>query len=282
MITLKDLFFRYKGGAVMALKNINLTIKDGEFVGIIGESGAGKSTLTYVLNGVVPHHYDGDFYGAATVDGADTVESTPAAMAKVVGSVFQDIDAQMVASMVEDEMLFALENFGFAHDEIKQRVDEALGLIGISDLRYRSINTLSGGQKQKVAIAAILALKPKVLVLDEPTGELDPASSRQVFSVLKELNRALGITVVVVEQKIMLLGEFADRLIVMSKGSVHYDGSVREVMKHSRELEAIGVHCPRVVSLSNELTARGIYAGEIAVNVGEACRMVRGMLHDRV
>ena len=180
MIALKDFSFRYASGKANALQNLNLTIDDGDFVGIIGNSGAGKTTFTYAINGIVPHHYRGDFYGAVTVNGLDTVDSKPEQLAVHVGSVFQDVDAQMVASIVEDEILFGLENFGIPHDQIEGRLSEALAQIGISDLRERELDSLSGGQKQKVAVAAILALRPAIIVLDEPTGELDPQSSDQI------------------------------------------------------------------------------------------------------
>ena len=144
-------------------------------MGVIGPSGAGKSTLAAVMSGAIPHHYRGQLFGAALVDGRDTCEVTLTDISRIVGSVNQDIDAQMVASVVEDELLFGLENFGVPHEEIPARVAEALETAGIADLREREIATLSGGQKQKVAIAAILALAPRVLVLDEPTAALDPS-----------------------------------------------------------------------------------------------------------
>ena len=199
MIELKDFSFRYASGKRNALQNLNLTIEDGDFVGIIGNSGAGKSTLTYAINGIVPHHYRGDFYGSVMVNGLDTVDHSPEEIATHVGSVFQDVDAQMVTSMVEDELLFGLENFSVPREEIESRVTEALEQTGIPELRYRDLDTLSGGQKQKVAVAAILALRPRIIVLDEPTGELDPQSSEQIYSLLAQLNRQSGTTIIAVE-----------------------------------------------------------------------------------
>ena len=159
MISIRGLRFQYKGAKRLALDTINLDIADGDFVGIIGTSGAGKSTLTYALNGIVPHHFTGDFYGQVLVDGMDSVDSSPEQLSAKIGSVFQDIDAQMVASLVEDEMAFGLENFGVPRAEIGGRIDEALAMVGIGPLRYRMIRSLSGGEKQKVAIAAIVALR---------------------------------------------------------------------------------------------------------------------------
>ena len=159
----------------------------------------------------------------------------------------------MVSANVEDELLYGLENFGVDHEHIMPRVFEALEAVGISDLLHRDIATLSGGQKQKVAIAAILALQPRVLVLDEPTAALDPLSSRQVFDTLRLLNQTQGITVVVVEQKVALLAEYCQRMLVLSEGAVALDGSPAEVLTHPQELKAIGVDSPRVTRVSNKL-----------------------------
>jgi energy-coupling factor transport system ATP-binding protein len=136
MIEIRNLSFRYAGGKENALSGVDLSVADGEFLGIIGSSGAGKSTLTYAINGVVPHHFDGDYYGAITVNGLDTVETAADVLSRQVGSVFQDIDGQMVAQVVEDEILFGLENFGIKRDEIEGRLEEALSAAGVGDLRY--------------------------------------------------------------------------------------------------------------------------------------------------
>ena len=275
MIRFEDFSFQYARGTQPALKNLNLTIEDGDFVGIIGNSGAGKSTLTYAVNGVVPHFYPGDFYGSVIVEGEDTVESQPENLAKVVGSVFQDVDAQMVASVVEDELMFGLENFKVPHDQIEERIASALAQTGITDLRRRQIDSLSGGQKQKVAVAAILALRPRIIVLDEPTGELDPQSSEQIFKVLKELNETYGTTIVVVEQKVVLLCRYVQKLMLLEKGEVVQYGPLREVLRHSDEMEKIGMHVPRIVSLYKELKNRNLYSGEAPIRMEEAEEMAR-------
>ena len=278
MIEFKNLKFKYAGAKKLVLDDINLTIEDGDFIGVIGPSGAGKSTLTYAINGTVPHHFKGDFYGAVVVNGMDTVENKPDKIASEVGCVFQDIDAQMTATIVEDEILFGLENFGCPADEIEERISEALSALHIENLRTRSIGTLSGGQKQKTAIAAMIALRPKILVLDEPTGELDPQSSLEIFRLLKDLNRKYGMTIIVVEQKIMLQCEFADKLLVVEDGKVvHYD-KVSEVLKHSEDLENMGINCPRIVTLSRMMHEDGMYDGEYPADLDSAEKMVRSVL----
>lgn len=274
MIEIRDFSFKYRESVAPTVHDINLVIPTGSFVGITGAAGSGKSTLTYALNGVIPHCYPGEFFGSVIIDGRDTVETSLTDISRLVGSVCQDIDSQMVASVVEDEVLYGLENFGVAHDEIPGRMQEALEEMGIADLVDCPIDSLSGGQKQKVAIASIIALRPKVLVLDEPTAELDPASSVAVFELLKRYAAVHGITVVVVEQKIALLSDYADMLVIMDGGRLRYVGAPADVLAHSDDLQHIGVNCPRSTALSNILRERGLYDGPVCRNVAEACDMV--------
>ena len=278
MIEISKMGFQYSGSDRMALRDINLTIQDGEFVGLIGVSGAGKTSLTHTLTGMIPHHYKGDFYGSVRVNGMDTVECRGEDLYRIVGSVFQDIDSQMVASVVEDEILYGLENFGFSREEISERLENVLDTLGIRDLRYRALSSLSGGQKQKVAIAAIVALRPQIIVLDEPTGELDPESSLQIFRLLRQLNKEFGITVLIVEQKIMLLCEYVDRMIVMNEGAIVFDGPARDVVRHTQTFEDIGINVPRVVTLCGQLQKKGLYNGQVPLNVEEGEKMVREVL----
>ena len=271
MIELKDFTFRYRESDAPTVSGINLTIPDGSFVGITGSAGSGKSTLTYAMNGIIPHCYPGDFYGSVEIDGHDTCDTSLTDLSRMIGSVCQDVDSQIVNSIVEDEVLYGLENFGFPHDQMEARVVQALDDMGIADLRDRMIESLSGGQKQKVAIASILALQPKVLVLDEPTAELDPASSLSVFKLLERYAREHGTTVIVVEQKIALLSEFADMLVIVDKGAIRFADSPANVLAHSEELLEIGVNCPRSTTLMNRLASSGLYAGSVCRNVEEAC-----------
>ena len=282
IIELNDVSFSYAPGAPRALSHVTLDIPTGSFTGIIGPSGAGKSTLANVLCGAIPHHFTGELFGATYVDGQDTCEITLTDIARIIGHVNQDIDAQMVASVVEDELLFGLENFGVPHQHIEKFITAALDAVGIADLRDREIATLSGGQKQKVAIAAILALAPRVLVMDEPTAALDPVSSRMVFEVLRDLNRDEGITVVVIEQKVALLSEFCDRIVVMDGGRTVLSGTPHEVFGHAEELREIGVDSPRTARISNSLAAAGLCPAEPpALSVDEAAELVEGILREQ-
>lgn len=278
IIRIDHVSFSYGEASARALDDVTLSVSPGDFLGIIGPSGAGKTTLASAMSGAIPHHYTGPLFGSVLVDGKDTCAVTLTDISQVVGSVLQDIDTQMVASVVEDEMLFGLENFGVPHSQIEERVIDALETVGIADLRERDIATLSGGQKQKVAIAAILALRPRVLVLDEPTAALDPASSRMVFETLRSINRELGVTVVIIEQKVALLSEYASRIAVMQGGRIALEGTPSEVFSHSAELRSIGVDSPRVTRISNSLAARGlIEAGEPCLNVREASLLIQNL-----
>ncbi|MCR5262346.1 MAG: ATP-binding cassette domain-containing protein [Clostridiales bacterium] len=278
MIEINGLTFQYEGSSSPALRDITLSVPDGSFTGVIGHAGAGKSTLAGAISGVIPHSYKGDFYGSVKVDGLDTVDSRLTDISKLVGTVFQDVESQIISSVVEDELLYGLENFGVPREEIEERISFALGEVGITQLRQRTISSLSGGQRQKVAIASLIALRPKILVLDEPTGELDPGSSRQIFTLLKKLSSEYGMTVIVVEQKIMLLCEFAERLIVMNEGRIAFDGGVREVLRNIEKLEEIGVNCPRVALLSKLLSDKTGRPLPPAVSIDEAETMIRGII----
>ncbi len=285
MIRFQDFSFRYQSGqteepAEFALQNINMEIREGEFVGITGTSGAGKSTLTYSISGLIPHHFNGDFYGSVEVNGMDTVEVHPEQLAQFVGEVFQDIDSQMVSSIVEDEILFGMENFQVPRDEIARRLEEVLNMLGIASLRRRQISSLSGGQKQKVAIASILALQPDIILLDEPTGELDPESTIMIYEILRRLNREFHKTVIVVEQKIMVLCAYVSRLIVLEKGQVMFDGPARRITGEIELFKSLGINVPRVVELGHMLKKAGMYAGEIPTELDGAEKMVREVCAD--
>ncbi len=295
LLELKDVSFKYVNrnkddsldsskaqDSTFALKDVSLSIESGEFVGIIGPSGSGKTTLASLFSGAIPHHYSGELLGSVKIAGQDTKNLALTNIACLIGSVIQDIDAQMVAANVEDEILFGLENFGVAHSEIPSRIDEALQIVGISDLRNRDLDTLSGGQKQKVAIAAILALKPKVMVLDEPTCALDPVSSKMIFSILKDLNKNFGITVVVIEQKVALLSEYCKRLVVLSNGTLSLDLPVSQALKNMDLLYSIGINYPRTTHLVNDLQSKNVCSkSDLPVSVEDTVNTIVNTINSR-
>lgn len=274
MINIEHLSFRYEADTSNALDDVSLTVERGGFLGIIGESGAGKTTLGHCINGIVPHHFKGDYYGHVSIAGQDTFQMELTDISRIVGTVSQDVDSSMVAAEVEDELLYGLENFSIPKEEIDDRISTTLERVGIADLRERRIATLSGGQKQKVALAAILALRPDVILLDEPTAELDPVSSRQMFELLRELNKT-GITIVIIEQKVMLLAEFAKHILVLDHGKVALQGKNEEVLQQTERMQELGINCPRVARMSVELGKRGLGSGQVAATVEQARELVR-------
>ncbi|MBU6352190.1 MAG: ATP-binding cassette domain-containing protein [Chloroflexi bacterium] len=213
MIQLEHLTYFYPGATHPALKDISLELPDGQLILLIGPSGAGKSTLLRCLNGLVPHFSGGVLSGRVRVAGLDPVAATPRLLSQHVGFVFQDPEAQFVTDQVEDEIAFALENAAMPPQTMRVRVEETLDLLGLTPLRDRSLQQLSGGERQRVAIAAALALRPKLLVLDEPTSQLDPKSAEDVLNALVRLNHDLGLTIILAEHRLERVLPFVDSVI---------------------------------------------------------------------
>ena len=217
MISVENLSFIYDGSERRALNEISLRIPRGAFVGVTGASRSGKSTLLRAMAGIVPHYLRGRFFGAVKVGGLDTLDTAPQQIAHIVGFVGEDIESQMICETVEEELLFGLENFAVPREEIEPRLAAALEMLSISPLRGRKISSLSGGQRQKTALAAMLALSPQVLILDNPSAELDPAATESLYDALAALN-SRGMTVIAAEQKVGTLCRFATQMIVMDDG----------------------------------------------------------------
>jgi energy-coupling factor transporter ATP-binding protein EcfA2 len=216
MIYLDHFTYTYPDALQPALADVTLHVAEGEFVLVAGPSGAGKSTLLRCLNGLVPHFTGGTLSGNVTVASHDPVAEGPQVLSRVVGFVFQDPESQFVVDRVEDEIAFALENGAIPRVEMRVRVEEVLNLLDLAPLRDRALETLSGGEKQRVAIAAALALRPRVLVLDEPTSQLDPQSAEDVLQALTRLNCRMGLTVILAEHRLERILPHADHLIYLS------------------------------------------------------------------
>jgi energy-coupling factor transport system ATP-binding protein len=217
MIILEHLSFTYPDAPAPVLHDVNLQLHDGAFALVVGASGTGKSTLLRCLNGLTPHFSGGTLCGNILVNGINPAQATPKVMSRRVGFVFQDPEAQFVMDEVEDEIAFALENAALPRQEMRVRIEESLDLLELAALRARKLDTLSGGERQRVAIAAALALRPRVLVLDEPTSQLDPKSAEDVLNSLVRLNTDLGLTIVLAEHRLERVLPYADTLIYLSK-----------------------------------------------------------------
>lgn len=270
--------FTYEGSTTPALEDINITIENGSIFGIAGSAGAGKTTLAMCLNGGIPHCIDGDFTGDILLDGTPLSEIALEDLSFHIGSVFQDVESQIVSSIVEDEIVFGLENMGFARDDMEQRVVESLALAGIADLRHENIWNLSGGQKQRVAIAAALALRPRILVMDEPTSELDPKGSAALFAVLERLNREKSITIIIIEQKLELLVKHCTQVAVMDAGRIVLAGPGREILRKQAVLEQVGLSVPPAAVLFNRLHDLGLIDAAMPVCEEEAARVLANIL----
>ncbi len=230
MIAVRRLTYTYPQRTSPALREVTWDVADGEFVLLAGPSGSGKSTLLRCLNGLVPHFSGGVLVGGVSVAGIDAVRAGPRVLSRQVGFVAQDPEAQAVLDRVEGEIAFALENAAVPPDEMRLRVEEVLDLLDLTPLRDRRLHTLSGGERQRLAIAAALALRPRVLVLDEPTSQLDPQSAEDVLRALVRLNDDLGLTIVLAEHRLERIARYADRLTYLEAGQVVADGPVRAVL----------------------------------------------------
>ncbi len=232
MITLRDLTYIYPQAKTPALQDVNWEVEDGTFVLVAGPSGSGKSTLLRCLNGLVPHFTGGVLAGEGSVYGHDIVRAGPRLLSRVVGFVAQDPESQSVLDHVEREVAFALEQAAIPPAEMRVRVEESLASLDLTPLRNRALQTLSGGERQRLAIAAVLALRPHVLVLDEPTSQLDPQSAEDVLRALVRLNEDLGLTIVLAEHRLDRILRYADRLTYLEAGRIVADGPVRETLAH--------------------------------------------------
>jgi energy-coupling factor transporter ATP-binding protein EcfA2 len=231
IISIDQLTYFYPSTDAPALRDIDLQIKQGEFLAVIGANEAGKSTLCFALSGFIPHFYKGDLQGSVKIDHLDTKEVSLNDIVLKVGLAFQNPFNQISGSKftVYEEIAFGLENLGLPREEMPARIDWAMELTGISGLASRSPYALSGGQQQRVALASILVMQPELLVLDEPTSQLDPIGTREVFRVVKELSQQ-GMTIVMAEHKVEWIAEFADRVIVLKDGAVIRQGTPGEVL----------------------------------------------------
>ena len=256
IIKTEDLRFSYpaaEGVSPVVLDGVDLAIKEGSFVAVLGHNGSGKSTLAKHMNAILLPSG-----GKVYVDGIDTTdEDRLLDVRRAVGMVFQNPDNQIVANVVEEDVAFAPENLGVPPEEIRKRVDEALKAVNMYEFREHAPHQLSGGQKQRIAIAGVIAMEPRCVVLDEPTAMLDPTGRADVLRTIKALNQERGVTVVLITHHMDEAAQ-ADRLVVMSKGRVVADGVPKEVFSHVEELKAVGLTVPQTTQLLWELRQEGI------------------------
>ena len=267
-VKIENLSFTYSGGEKPALNKINLEIKRGEYLGIMGLNGAGKTTLGLSINGIVPQSTMGFYEGNVTVEGLDTATTPVREMARTVGIVFDNPEFQMSQVSAAEEVALGLENLGVPNEEMPPRVGAALGTVGLAGFEERSPMGLSGGQQQRLAIASVLAMQPKILFMDEPTSNLDPIGKEEVFELARKLNREEGMTVIVAEHEAEVLAAYADRIVVLHQGEIVMIGTPSEVFSRGAELAKIGLRVPQATELALSLAAAG--AKDLPVTTDQA------------
>lgn len=278
-ITVDDLWFRYPTATDPTLCGLSFVIHEGEFVGIMGPSGAGKSTLCQALKGLIPHTTPGEVEGTVTVFGRDVTAEANSIEGARVGLVLQDPEAQIIGMTVREDLAFGPENYEVDPEEIARRSVVCLEAVGLSGLMDRDTYTLSGGQKQRLAIASALMLEPDVLVLDEPTSELDPLGKDQVFEILESLRALRTITVIVIEHEVDRLARLADRIIVIDHGEIVADGTPLDVLgtPGARERTA-GERLPAAADFSLDLLDRGFPPAQPTLVLADAIANVTRVL----
>lgn len=276
LIDFIDFSFKYLGADTLALRKINLSIDEGEYVVITGPSGCGKTTLCRAINGLVPQFHRGYIAGNVIIDGKNTREHNVAELAPSAGLVFQQPENQLVTLNVEREIAFGPENLGVASDEVRRRVEELIDMFDLEHLREKHPHEMSGGEQQRVAMAATLALKPKILVADEPTSNLDPQSAESILNLISDLNKR-DMTVVLVEHRLDLVSKDASRIILMDQGCIVADGHPRNVLTLDL-CQEIGVGIPKATQLYKRLKASGHNLNRVPLTGVELATLVQEVI----
>ncbi|MCI4409754.1 MAG: ABC transporter ATP-binding protein [Thermofilum sp.] len=279
IIKVENLTYAYPTSKDFVLKNISFTVNKGEVLAVIGPNGAGKSTLLKALNGLVPHFYGGKYGGKVIVSGFEVLNTPISKMSTKVGFVFQDPEDQIsgLALTVWEEVAFGLMMLGYPREEIEKRVKEAIDYVGLTGLEKRSPFELSGGQMQRLAIATVLALRPEVIVMDEPTAQLDPLGKYEVLSVIEKLAES-GSTIVLAEHEIEEVVYFADKMLLLDKGEAVAYGDTRKVVTMVEELKRRGVDPPSVTELTSLLKEKTGVDVALPVTLEEAVKLYSELL----
>jgi energy-coupling factor transport system ATP-binding protein len=283
LIEIDALTVKYARRKLPALRGLSLHVEKGETLLLLGPSGSGKSTLGLTLNGLIPQSVGELLSGTVRVNGFDTQEHDVAELAQQVGILFQDPDAQFATLKVEDEIVFGLENLRQAPESMDAKVEDALGEVGMLHARQRPVTALSGGEKQRVALASLLAMRPSVLVFDEPTANLDSIGTQQIFALLAELKSRGQHTLILIEHKLDELMHLVDRVVVLdSEGGILVDGAPRQLFdERGVELRKLGVWMPQVCLLAHALRENGVPLASFPITLGEAVKALRIWLIER-
>ncbi len=259
VLVVEDLYFKYPTGQQDVLKGVSFSVQRGEFIGITGPTGAGKSTLALCLRGLIPHAVTGKMQGSVTVCGLNTRQTNPAQIGEKVGLVFQDPEAQIIGLTVAEDLAFAPENYTWPPERILVEIPRMLKTVRLEGLEERETFSLSGGQKQRVALAGALMMSPELIILDEPTSELDPIGKAEVFDAVQRLRDEHNTTIIMIEHAVEQLAEFADRIFMMEQGHIVAQGTPRELFRNVELFHRMGgERLPQVAELLFMLEQDGL------------------------
>ena len=276
LIEFNNFFYRYKGIEEYALNNINLKLKDNKFVLLCGETGSGKTSLIRCMNGLIPQFYPGFYKGSVEVLGKNTVEIPISELSRDIGIVFQNPENQLIAMNVEHEIAFGLENLAVPREDMIKRIEESIKLTEVEHLLEKAPFELSGGEQQRVAIASILVLEPKVLILDEPTALLDPYMAEKILNLLKKIQTEKEISVLISEHRLDLVLPLADELILMREGSI-IEHDTKEKVINGENFQTISINRPVIHSIFSKMKEENVFRNNLPASINEAINELRNL-----
>jgi energy-coupling factor transporter ATP-binding protein EcfA2 len=275
LIKFKNFYYRYKGNEEYALNNINLDIEDNNFILLCGETGSGKTTLIRCMNGLIPQFYAGFYKGNVELwNGNSTIETPIADLSTEIGIVFQNPENQLIAMNVEHEIAFGLENLGIPAKEISKRIQESASITEIEHILDKAPFELSGGEQQRVAIASILVLEPKMLILDEPTALLDPYMAKKIINLLNEIKNEKNLSILISEHRLDLILPFSQQIILMKNGNIIEYGQSEQVL-NSSNFQNLQLNKPVIYSIFSTLRKENLYDKNIPLSIPDAVRSLK-------
>lgn len=276
LIKFEDFYFRYKGNEEYALNNINLKIDQNKFILLAGETGSGKTSLIRCMNGLIPQFYAGYYKGFVEIAGKDTIKTPIADLSTEVGIVFQNPENQLIAMNVEHEIAFGMENLGMEREVIKKKLEYVIRLTEIERITEKAPFEISGGEQQRVAIASILVLDPKIIVLDEPTANLDPLFAQKIIMLLKKIQEENEITVIISEHRMDLVLPLVDEIILMKEGEIIAHNKKEHII-NGKDFEKLKINKPRIYSIFKSLKSENLIQKNIPVSITEAIETLKNL-----
>lgn len=281
IIEINNLTWQYSDTNKPAIRDISLNIEENSFIGVCGPNEAGKTTLVSCINGLIPNNFVGTYKGQVKLFGKDIKDFTTKELAKCVGYVFSDPEAQFTSMSVEEELAFGMENIGLKRDEIKRRIDWVSEITSLEELLDKSPYDISGGQKQRVAIASVLSMQPKIMILDEPTSMLDPVGKDSIFNICEKMKNELNMTVIMVEHTIDRLARLSDKMILVNEGKIQKFAEPEKFFDNVDEIIDVGINPPASVVFLDKLRKNGIYNGEMKTKLEDAIEIAKNICKQR-